>query len=103
MSEHKEECDCIFCRNPQIEEYIKEITELINGEEERKVRAGAVKSIIHVFLSLTKISLVDRVGLLNIISHDLIDNAREFQIQQQLGLQLKQSLVNGEGDVSYVS
>ena len=85
---HKKECECFFCRNPKIPKKIDTILNIVNKEslEERKVIArNFVRGIISTIeLGEGEEGVVNRVGILNLINYDIINEHKAMTLVKNI-------------------
>lgn len=82
---HPDDCSCIVCRNPETEEMLRNIVKTINEEETRENRVVASKAFIETMLNFVNISLVDRLGLLEIVKIEIIDHYKSRMVSDMVG------------------
>ena len=70
---HVKSCDCFWCNTPEFEKTLTNILQEIN-KKKRKERLTILKGCIKGLLALTKLSNVDRLGLLEVIQREIMDD-----------------------------
>ena len=81
---HIDKCGCFWCSNPEFEKSLNDILKQINMKD-HKQRIIILRGFIKGVVALTKLSNVDRLGLLEVIKLEIIDeynDRRMFQFSQ---------------------
>lgn len=83
MSEHRKDCNCFFCRNPKVSKYLFNLTKKINkeGHDERLL---IIKNMIKGLMGTTELSLVNRLGVLNIIQFEFLAESKMMALLGQM-------------------
>lgn len=80
MNPHVEDgkCTCFFCKNKDVADRLKDIVELANKEspEDRMLIA---KSLVMAVVARTEMCLIDRLGVLALCSHDILEFSKTQQ------------------------
>jgi len=88
-------CDCFFCRNPKIQRELLKLARKIN-KEDKEIRIVIIKSIVKTLLGATEISLIDRLGLCNVITF-------EFLAESKMAMLMGEMQEEEKGKVDYIA
>lgn len=100
---HKERCECFFCRNPKIPKKIDKILKIINAEsldERLLIAQNFVRGMINTIeLGEGNQGVINRVGILDLIKYDVINEHKAFAVIKKIGDEEEKE----EGKLSYVA